>query len=361
MMRYLRFSIFCGFLALFVFPASAFARATFTLSTPSKVVTLGDSVTISIGVNSQSQAMNAVSGTINVQGGLSLTGVNKGGSIIDFWTAEPRIIGAQSRFEGVVLSPGYQGQNGKLFTLTFSARKEGIATIIFSDGAILANDGLGSNIIDSLPSLTIEVKPALVDTIPRSPIAQIENFGAPGKIVALPVITEYSEIVDDKGRAFVKGKGEPNALTKIVFNDTSLKSLGEQFINALQTKKNKPTEALVKNDKDGLFQYLSANNLVAGAYNVTPYLVDEDKQTQKPGFGVRLLVNNSKLVKLLVVFINILALLIPIVCLGVIIYFIPWYSRLRMRLLGHKMQLEDERLNLTEKEIKQKEALIEKT
>ena len=151
----------------------------------------------------------------------------------------------------------------------------------------------------------------------------------------------------------IKNKPEPE--TK------GFKSLGEQFIIALQSKKKKPTEALVKNDNNGFFQYISSDNLVAGAYNVTPYLVDEDKQTQKPGFGVQLLVNNSKIVKGLVVFINILALLIPVVCLGVIIYFIPWYSRLRMKILGHKIKLEDEQLNLSERQIKQKEELIGKT
>ncbi|HRH25154.1 MAG TPA: hypothetical protein PLQ20_02350, partial [Candidatus Paceibacterota bacterium] len=82
---------------------------------------------------------------------------------------------------------------------------------------------------------------------------------------------------------------------------------------------------------------------------------------QKPGFGVQLLVNNSKMVRWLVVLINVLALLIPIVCLGVIIYFIPWYSRLRMKILNHKIKLEDERLTLTEKQIKKEESGVEQT
>ncbi|MEK7105782.1 MAG: hypothetical protein AAB895_00305, partial [Patescibacteria group bacterium] len=292
--------------------------------------------------------------------GASITGVTKGSSIIDFWTTEPRVTGNQVRFEGIVLNPGYQGQSGTLFSVILSARKEGTATLSFSDGALLANDGLGSNIIDGLASRTIRIKssPVLVDPIPGKPIAVAPVI--PGKILALPVITEYSESIDSTGRAYLKGKGEPNALTKLLFKDVSLKSLGEQFIVALQTKKKKPTEALVKNDENGFFQYLSSDNLVAGAYNVTPYLVDENTQTQKPGFGVQLLVNNSKMVRWLVVLINILALLIPVVCLGVIIYFIPWYSRLRMKILNHKIRLEDEKLNLSEKEIKQREELLGK-
>ena len=338
-MKVIRTSIYMA-LAVLMLHGVAFARETFVFNAVPLTASVGDTFSVTVAASSTSQAMNAVSGTLQVSGGVTITSVSKVGSIVDFWTTEPRLYGNQVRFEGVVLNPGYQGQSGRLFTVTLSARKEGTATLLFSDGAILANDGLGSNIIDSLSSQTIKIIAGLL---------------------ALPVITEYTESIDDVASAFIKGKGEPNALTKLSFKDTSLKSLGEQFIAALQTKKNKPTEALVKNDANGVFQYLSPNNLVAGAYNVTPYLVDEDTQTQKPGFGVQVLVNNSKIVKWLVVFINVLALLIPVVCLGVIIYFIPWYSRLRMKILNHKIALENEQLTLSEKEIKLKEELLGKT
>jgi hypothetical protein len=356
----LRKIIFYSSFAILCLATSAFASDSFVFSGVSKEVSVGDSFSVIVSASSPAQAMNAVSGTLNVSGGVSITGVSKASSIVDFWTTEPHISGNQVRFEGVVLNPGYQGPSGKLFQVNLSARKEGTATLSFSDGALLANDGLGSNIIDGLASRTIKIVAGVkVDQIlPTKPIATVTPTG---KIVALPVITDYTENVESTARAFIKGKGEPNALTKLTFKDVSLKSLGEQFIASLQSKKKKPTEALVKNDNDGFFQYLSADNLVAGAYNVTPFLVDEDTQTQKPGFGVQVLVSNSKIVKWLVTFINVLALLIPVVCLIVIIYFIPWYSRLRMKILNHKIKLEDEKLNLSEKEIKQKEDFLGKT
>ena len=342
---------------------NAFASAAFTVIGPTKDSAVGDSLSVTISAASASQAINAVSGSIQVSGGATISSVSKQGSIVDFWTTEPHIVGNRIVFEGVVLNPGYQGGNGKLFTVVLGARKEGVAVVSFSDGAILANDGLGSNIIGSLPSGSFRIVAATsvkVDGIPQKPIATIPTQ-INGRIVALPVITEYSGSVDSATSAYIKGKGEPNALTKLAFKDTSLKSLGEQFIIALQTKKTKPTEALIKNDATGAFQYLTPNNLVAGAYNVTPYLVDEDTQTQKPGFGVQVLVTNSKLVKWLVVFINILALLIPVVCLGVIIYFIPWYSRLRMKILHHKIALENEKITLSEKELQLQEERLRKT
>lgn len=356
-----RIFLYTVFFSLFFMQIAVFASENFVISAPAKDIFVGETVTINIFVSSTSQSINAISGTLNISGGASVSSVSKQGSIIDFWTNEPSVFGNQIRFEGVALNPGYQGSSGKLFSINLSAKKESVVTLSFSDGSILANDGLGSNIIDSLASKTFKIvsgSPTKVDTIPGKPIAV---SSLPKKILALPVITEYPESVDPKTRAFLKGKGEPNALTKLVFKDTSRKSLGEQFVESLQAKKIKPSEALVKNDELGIFQYISDDNIIAGAYNVTPYLVEEETEIEKPGFGVRVLFNDSSLVKWLVVLINVLALLIPVVCLGVIIYFIPWCSRLRMKILNHKIRLEDEKLNLSEKEIKQKEDLIGKT
>jgi hypothetical protein len=144
----------------------------FVLSGPSKNVSVGESFSVNVLVSSKSQAMNAVSGTLNITGA-SVNSISKTGSIVDFWTNEPRTIANQVRFEGIVLNPGYQGSSGKLFTLTLSAKKEGTVNLYFSDGALLANDGLGSNIIDSLPSLSLNIKPSgvIVDSIPSGPVA----------------------------------------------------------------------------------------------------------------------------------------------------------------------------------------------
>lgn len=354
----LKIIIFYSIFLVLAFEVKAFASDSFILSAPSKEVSVGESFSVVVYASSPSQAMNAVSGTLNISGGLSLTGVSKASSIIDFWTTEPRISGNQVRFEGVVLNPGYQGSNGKLFVVNLSARKEGTATLSFSEGALLANDGLGSNIIDGLASKTIKIVAGVkVDQIPSTrPIAVVPPSG---KIIALPVITDYSSSINTKGIAYIKGRGEPNALTKIKFKDSSVKSLGEKFILALQSKRYNLDEVLIKNSPDGTFEYTSPSNLVAGAYSATPYLVDDQNQTEKPGFGANILVSDSLLVKRLVVLINILLLLIPIVGLAVLIYFIPWYSRLRMRLVKKRLHLEEEKINLSETIVQKEEHLVD--
>lgn len=344
---------------LLLIPQDAFASETFLLTPPAKAVTVGESFSVTVSVASSAQAINAVSGVIQIGGSASINSINKQGSIIDFWTTEPVTVGNQVRFEGIVLNPGYQGQGGKLFTLTFSARKEGLITLSFSDGAILANDGLGSNIIDGLAVRSVRINPAplRVDSIPGKPIATTDQ---PRKIVALPVITEYPQMLNPKEPLFVRGKGEPGALTKIRFDDNSIKSLGEQFVIALQTKRTALDEVLVQNNEEGVFEYVATGELLAGTYNATPYLVDPDEQTEKPGYGVRFLINESPIVKKLVVLINILILLIPIVGLGVLIYFIPWYSRLRMRLIQKRLHLEEEKISLSETQIHHDVRLVDR-
>jgi hypothetical protein len=126
----------------------------------------------------------------------------------------------------------------------------------------------------------------------------------------------------------------------------------------IQSKKKRLGDVLVKNNDKGLFEYVTPKNLVAGVYNATPFLVDENSNTNKPGLGVQLFVNDSKIVKWLIIFINILILLIPIVGLAMIVYFIPWYSTRRMRILKRKMGLEEEKIELTQHQLERQDEIM---
>lgn len=317
----------------------------------------GDRITLTVQIDSPSTAINAVSGSLQYPDSLlRVVSVTKNKSIFNLWTKEPVQSRNKISFEGVVVNPGFQGTKGILFQVVFEARKTGTATIDFLDGAVLANDGLGTNLLATLRSTKVTiVKPALLPPdvgVPNQiPIASSSNRN----LIALPVITDFSSSVGQADPMYVKGKGQPNALTKIRFRDTSVKSLGEQFVLAVQRKRIALNEVIVQNSSEGVFEYFSPNNIIAGTYNATPYLVDETDQIEKPGFGVQIFVSESPIVRRLVVVINILILLIPIVGLGVLIYFIPWYSRLRMRLIQRRLRLEEQKIHLSETEIIQKE------
>lgn len=322
-------------------------------STPPKQIHEGERLTVDVKIQSPGKSINAISGIVSYPENLvEVASISKDKSIINIWTREPKASKGKIVFEGVALNPGFEGYNGLVFRVTFEAKRTGTVLLKLTEGAVLANDGRGTNVLASLGSTNFSIVPGLT---PAPTVAEVINSEGGTKLTALPVIVEYSPLVSTKEGLFVKGKGEPNALTKIVFKDVSVKSIGEQLIAILQTKKKKLNEVLVQNDETGGFNYVSPKNLVAGVYNATPFLVEESTNTEKPGFGVQLLVDDSKIVKWLVVLINVLGLLIPVVALIVVIYFIPWYSFRRMRVIKKKLGLEEEQIDLTEHQLERQD------
>ncbi len=120
---------------------------------------VGDRFSVSIFVSSSDQAMNAISADISFsQERLELLSISQAGSIIGFWAQEP-VYSNQSGevfFEGVVLN-GYQGTAGKIVTLAFRALASGEATLYFSSGVVLANDGLGTKIPSNFGSAKFNI------------------------------------------------------------------------------------------------------------------------------------------------------------------------------------------------------------
>lgn len=344
----MRFKYLLIVLLFFFSPIQIFASSFLYFTDPPKNIEVGERFTVYFRLRATNEPINAISAVVSYPSKLvKPISVSKEDSIINLWTGEPKIFSDRISFEGVILNPGFSGNNGLLLKVNFEAKTSGIDNINFIEGSTLANDGLGSNILASLSKTSLRIVPATLKPGGVAPIYDITSPNNNERLAKLPVITDYSQNVYDKEKITLSGKGEPNSLTKIVFKDVALRSVGEIFMNLIQNKKIKLDEVLVKNDESGNFKYVSNSNLIAGVYNATPFLVDETTSVEKPGLGVQLFVNDSKIVKNLIVFINVLGLFIPIVILCVIIYFIPWYSWLRMRVLKKKIGLEEEKIELT--------------
>lgn len=111
---------------------------------------VGDTFSVGVYVSSDDQAMNAVSGVLNIpRDKLEIVSLSTGGSIINLWVREPSfsVSGGSASFEGIVLNPGFTGAGGQIVVMTVRAIGPGIATINFSSGVVLANDGHGTNIL----------------------------------------------------------------------------------------------------------------------------------------------------------------------------------------------------------------------
>lgn len=120
-------------------------------SPKSGTYTVGKYFSVSVNVSTGDSAANAFQGTINFPADkLQLTSIiSKSGSIMSLWVEEPSFSNSDgtAHFAGVVLNPGFTGPSGKIITLNFKVKSAGKAHLGFSDGAVLANDGQGTNIL----------------------------------------------------------------------------------------------------------------------------------------------------------------------------------------------------------------------
>jgi len=167
--------IFCFLFLLFLWAFPNFAQATSLSFVPSSgPYFVGDKFSVTIFVSSSDQAMNAVSADISFsQERLELLSISQSGSIIGFWAQEP-VYSNQSGdifFEGVVLN-GYQGTAGKIVTLSFRARASGQASLRFSSGAILANDGMGTEMPSNFGSARFNI--GVLEEVEALPIPSFE-------------------------------------------------------------------------------------------------------------------------------------------------------------------------------------------
>lgn len=149
------------FLSLSFWPhVGVAAGASLYLSPNSGSHTVGDTFSVGIHVSSSEQAMNAVSGILSFsQDRLEIVSFSKDGSIISLWVQEPVFSNGDGTvsFEGIMLDSGFVGSSGTVLTMTFRVKDEGSATVLFSSGSVLANDGEGSNLLSSMGSAQFEL------------------------------------------------------------------------------------------------------------------------------------------------------------------------------------------------------------
>ncbi len=179
----------------FLFSAHSALAASLYISPSSASVAPGKSVTVSIGVVSSDQAMNAASGVLTFPADkLEVVSVSKTGSIISLWVQEPSSTASTVNFEGIVLNPGYTGSAGKILSVTFKAKAAGAANLSFSSGSVLANDGEGTNILSGMGKATITITGATEK--PETPVSPVvpptENQPTTANLPPTPVVASVS-------------------------------------------------------------------------------------------------------------------------------------------------------------------------
>jgi len=178
-----------GFVAVFVvlgcmFAMHSAAAASLYFSPSSGTYTVGQRFSISFGVSSADQAMNAASGVISFPGDkLQVDSISKSGSVIGLWVKDPSYAAGAVNFEGIVLNPGYTGKAAKILTINFRAKAAGTARLAFSSASVLANDGQGTSILSGTGTALITINEA-EEVQPPPPV---------GNLPAAPTVTSSSD------------------------------------------------------------------------------------------------------------------------------------------------------------------------
>lgn len=173
------------FLLSFCFLANASLAATLSVSPNTGVYTAGQTFTTKVVVNTAGKKVNAAEGTLSFKPGeLSVVGVTKG-SVFNLWTAEPSYSNSAGTISFSGGTPaGYSGSAGTVISVTFRTKGAGNPRVSFSNGAVLAADGRGTNVLTSMNGGSFTVASAAV-----APEPETIEYIAPANTPAAPKIT----------------------------------------------------------------------------------------------------------------------------------------------------------------------------
>src|ERR1035437_7748636 len=164
--------------ALFSFGAHVHA-ATLSFSTGQSYA-VGQTFPVQVIVSTANgEAINAVSANITFDPSqLKLVSISQTSSIISMWASPPSFSNqtGSADLEGIVPNPGFTGQNGNVATLNFKVLSTGSTKLSFAQASVLANDGLGTNVLTSAPVKSISLG---LGTAPNVTTNNLVSPGAP--------------------------------------------------------------------------------------------------------------------------------------------------------------------------------------
>jgi hypothetical protein len=183
-------------------------------------------------------------------------------SIFNLWTEEPKFsnVGGTIRFSGGLPNPGFVGASGSILRVTFKAVAAGQAPIVFTSGSLLANDGQGTNILDSLKGGLFNVvakKDAQKKPVESKPESKIEEkkpveIETSGRSFASPTITQWPKKLEEGSYMTIKGLAYPKA----------------KVLLYIQYESGNPIENELLALDDGRFFFTYEKPVEAGSYRI---------------------------------------------------------------------------------------------
>lgn len=171
---------------LFLTPFSIGHAASLSLSPGTGVYSSGSTFTVRVAVNTDGKPINAADGTISFSPNeLSVVSVTRSSSIFNLWVTEPTFSNSAGTisFSGGLPS-GYTGNSGTIMSITFRASGAGPTKTRFNSASVLANDGMGTNILTSMNGGTYTIQAKT-----QAPEPEVIEYIAPANTPSAPSIT----------------------------------------------------------------------------------------------------------------------------------------------------------------------------
>lgn len=186
--------IFVAILFIAGFCFAPFVEAATLSLTPSlNSVSVGNSFSVKLFVNTQGKVINDVNGVIKFPTDLvEVTAVNYADSIFTLWAEQPVFSNAsgQISFDGGIPTPGYTGSAGKVLSVSFRAKKVGVASLTFGNASVLENDGLGTDILISQYPTSVDIISAVPEAEkPVTPVVPATPSLLPAPVIYSSVFT----------------------------------------------------------------------------------------------------------------------------------------------------------------------------
>ena len=138
--------------------------ASLFLSPGSESFIIGDIFSVKVNIDTNSIPINAAQITIDFPPDkLEVLDISKSGSIFSLWTEEPVFSNSSGKisFSGGMPHPGFTGI-GNIITINFKAKNEGVVNVTFGEGAVLADDGKGTDILVFMKEAKYSIQGAAV-------------------------------------------------------------------------------------------------------------------------------------------------------------------------------------------------------
>ena len=133
--------------------------ATMSLVSGTTNASIGDTIDVSVRIDSQGQTVNAAQGTIQYPVGiLQVVDIDHSNSIFNIWAQEPLVntsTGQISFLGGSTNS--FSGPSLYVLDVTFMVKGTGLTTLGFANAGVTAGDGTGANILSSSTPLSFMI------------------------------------------------------------------------------------------------------------------------------------------------------------------------------------------------------------